>query len=510
MNDLNRRDFLKLAGLFSLSLAMPEFTFRPSIVEPTSSDQNVLIVVFDAMSASNLSLYGYPRETLPQLSRLAKKATVYHHHYAAGPFTTPGTASLLTGMLPWTHRALNHNDTIAKSLIGQNIFNAFAGHHSMAYSHNPLVNTLLKQFLADVDELVPQMHLFLGGDRLLDRLIQNDEDIGTVAWTRAIKQSEAKYSYSLFFSRLYDFFQQGRFDQYSKNFPRGIPSIYEDYYFILEHGVDWLREAMLAAPKPFLGYFHFLPPHRPYKTRADFIGVFENDGYRAPEKPEHYFAVDRNVGRVADIRTRYDEYLLYVDAEFTRLYTFMEQNGLLENTWLVFTSDHGEMFERGIVGHLTPVMYQPVTKVPLLIFAPGQLTRQDITENTSAIDLLPTLLAVTGQDIPDWAEGGVLPPFSATPLKADRQIVCLRGKGIEEDQPINKGSAMLVKGRYKLVYIFGYPYDLENGESVELYDLEADPEELTNLYPTQKTLGDSLLAELLASRDNADRRYLGG
>jgi arylsulfatase A-like enzyme len=212
---------------------------------------------------------------------------------------------------------------------------------------------------------------------------------------------------------------------------------------------------------------------------------------------------------VADIRTRYDEYLLYVDAEFARLYKFMEQNGLLENTWLVLTSDHGEMFERGIVGHLTPAMYQPVTQIPLLIFAPGQIARQDIIDNTSAIDLLPTLLAITGHDILDWAEGSMLPPFADTNLKSDRQIFCVRGKGIQEDQPLHKGSAMMVKGRYKLVYIFGYPNDFENGESVELYDLENDPEELTNLYSTQKTLGDSLLNELRASRDNADRKYLG-
>ena len=510
MDHLNRRDFLKLAGLFSLSLTMPNFIFKPSIVKPTSNGQNVLIVVFDAMSASNLSLYGYPRETMPNLSRLAKKATVYHHHYAAGPFTTPGTASLLTGTLPWTHRALNHNDTIVKSLVGRSIFNAFAGHHRMAYSHNPLVNTLLKQFFSDVDDLIPQMRLFLGGDRLLNRLIQNDEDIGNLAWTRAFKQSEEKYSYSLFFSRLYDSFQTGSFEQYSKDFPRGIPNIYGDYYYILDHGVDWLQGAMLAAPKPFLGYFHFLPPHHPYRTRADFIGAFANDGYRAPKKPEHYFAPKRTEGRVANMRTRYDEYLLYVDAEFSRLYTFMEQKGLLENTWLVFTSDHGEMFERGIVAHLSPVMYQPVVHIPLLIFAPGQIARQDIIDNTSAIDLLPTLLAVTGQDIPDWAEGNVLPPFAATPVKADRQIVCLRGKGVKKDQLLDKGSAMLVRGRYKLVYIFGYPNDLENGESVELYDLEADPEELNNLYPEEKKLGDDLLAELLASRDKADQRYFGG
>ena len=510
MSDLNRRDFLKLAGLLSLNLATPEFMVRPNIIEPSSNGQNVLIVVFDAMSASNLPLYGYPRETMPHLSRLAEKATVYHNHYTAGPFTTPGTASLLTGMLPWTHRALSYNDTIAKNLIHQNIFNAFAGYHSMAYSHNPLANILLKQCKADIDDLIPQLSLFLGGDRLIDWLFQNDEDIGSVAWTRAIKQTETGYSYSLFFPRLYEFFQRGRFDQYKKDFPRGLPTIYEDNYFILEHGVNWLEEAVRAAPSPFLGYFHFFPPHYPYRTRVDFVGAFENDGFRPPEKPTSTFAQRRNVGRVANARTRYDEYLLYVDSEFNRLYEFIEQTGLLENTWLVFTSDHGELFERGIVGHQTMAMYQSGVQVPLLIFAPGQTTRQDITDNTSSIDLLPTLLSVTGQDIPNWVEGRVLPPFATTPLQADRQIVCLRGKGFKKNQPFIKGSTMLVNGRYKLVYVFGFPNDLKNGESIELYDLEADPGELNNLYPAQKALGDSLLAELRSGLENADRKYLEG
>jgi arylsulfatase A-like enzyme len=509
MSDFNRRDFLKLAGLFSLSLATPNFTFRPSFTQSSSNGQNVLIVVFDAMSAHNLALYGYARETMPHLSKLAEKATVYHQHYAAGPFTTPGTASLLTGTLPWTHRALNHNDTIREDLVRRNIFNAFPGHHSFAYSHNPLANTLLKQQLADIENLIPMLQLYLSGESFVDQLLQNDEDIGGVAWTRAIKTSEEGFSYSLFLSRLYESIRKGRFNQYLKDFPRGIPNIYGDDYFILEHGIDGLQEALQTTPTPFLGYFHFLPPHRPYWTRSDFIDVFKNDGYQPPKKPEHYFALERNEGKVASTRTRYDEFLLYVDSEFARLHAFMEQNGLLENTWLVFTSDHGELFERGIIGHQTPVMYQAGVQVPLLIFPPGQTERRDIMDNTSAIDLLPTLLSVTGQTIPDWAEGSVLPPFASTPLNKERPIVCLRGRGVEKGQALHQGSAMLIKGRYKLTYIFDDSYDFENGESVELFDLENDPGELNDLYPTQKELGDSLLAELITSRDHADRRYLG-
>lgn len=98
--NITRRDFLKLAGLLPLSIALP------SVSQSTETDkQNVIIFVFDALSAHNISLYGYPRKTMPNLVRLAEKAVVYHNHHAGGNFTTPGTASLLTGVLPWSHRA---------------------------------------------------------------------------------------------------------------------------------------------------------------------------------------------------------------------------------------------------------------------------------------------------------------------------------------------------------------------------------------------------------------------
>ena len=51
-------------------------------------------------------MYGYPRQTMPNVEQFAKNAIVYHRHYSAGTFTVPGTASLLTGLHPWSHRAL--------------------------------------------------------------------------------------------------------------------------------------------------------------------------------------------------------------------------------------------------------------------------------------------------------------------------------------------------------------------------------------------------------------------
>ena len=97
MPDFNRRDFLKLAGMLPLGLAAPQLDRSLGL---QSDKKNVIIIVFDAFSAYNISLYGYGRETTPNITRLAERATVYHNHYAGSNFTTPGTASLLTGTYP--------------------------------------------------------------------------------------------------------------------------------------------------------------------------------------------------------------------------------------------------------------------------------------------------------------------------------------------------------------------------------------------------------------------------
>src|SRR5512147_930785 len=119
---ISRRDFLRLAGVLPMSLAAPRWTRRLSAA---AGGQNVMMIVFDALSAYHLSLHGYQRETMPNLSRLADRAIVYHNHYAASSFTTPGTASLLTGTLPWTHRAIRGGARVAARLASHNIFAAF-------------------------------------------------------------------------------------------------------------------------------------------------------------------------------------------------------------------------------------------------------------------------------------------------------------------------------------------------------------------------------------------------
>src|SRR5215207_9409179 len=106
---LTRREFLKLISLVPVGiysqpvrkLAQAGTPNAPALAPGAS----VIIIVYDAWSQRHVSLYDYPRPTMPNLEKFAEKATVYHNHYAPGTYTITGASSIMTGLHPWTHRA---------------------------------------------------------------------------------------------------------------------------------------------------------------------------------------------------------------------------------------------------------------------------------------------------------------------------------------------------------------------------------------------------------------------
>ena len=425
---LTRRELLKLAGLLPLAYAVPTLFLEPDR-EPQDSDApNIIIIVFDALTARNMSLFGYPRETTPNLIRLSEKATVFHNHYAGGNFTFPGTASLLTGTYPWTNRAFSRQSGIDKSFANKNIFQSFNQHYRLCYSHNTLAQKLLKRFRSNIDHFKDQQALYLNQDVVVGKIFANDEDIASVAWSQGMIKEGNQSSYSLFLSHSYENNRQELLEQYTNLFPRGIPNIRNDNFFLLEDAIDWTQNIIKQVPEPFLSYIHYLPPHAPYFTRKEFIDVFANDKYMPIEKPPHTFSQGKSHGELKEERRWYDEFVLLVDAEFERLYKNLEKNGILENSWLVVTSDHGEMFERGISQHFHETFHQPAVQIPLLIFEPGQQSRKDIFTPTSAVDIFPTLLHLSDKEIPDWCEGKILPPYSDNQSENERSVFALEAK----------------------------------------------------------------------------------
>ena len=141
---LSRRDFLKFLGLSSGYIS---FQPLPKLFSTYTQDTpHIVVLVFDAWSANHVSLYGYQRETMPNLDRFSQSATIYHRHYSAGSFTTSGTASLLTGLYPWTHRAISLGGSILPKHEQKQIFNVFDTTHStIGYSQNVYADILLHQ-----------------------------------------------------------------------------------------------------------------------------------------------------------------------------------------------------------------------------------------------------------------------------------------------------------------------------------------------------------------------------
>ena len=191
------------------------------------------------------------------------------------------------------------------------------------------------------------------------------------------------------------------------------------------------------------------------------------------------------------------------------MFNYLETSGLLDNTWVVVTSDHGEMFERGISGHSTNALYQPLIRIPLLVFEPGRKTGMDVHIPTSAVDLLPTLSYVTGQKIPEWTEGMVLPPYAPISQDVDRSIYVLQAQENGQYVAIDKATLILVKGRYKLIYFIGDKKikDIGLDELVRLFDIESDPEELNDLYLSHKEIAAEMLAEVKSKLSKVNKPY---
>ena len=224
-----------------------------------AGQKNVLVIVFDAFSAYHISLHGYGRKTTPNIDKLAERAVVYHNHFASANFSTPGTASLLTGVLPWKHRAIKFYGKVRDGFVKKNMFSAFDDTYRIAYSHNPLVTTLLDQFTSDLNDYIPLDQLLITSDGLVDNLFKRDSDAATIAWSRVMKNGEAGFSYSLLLWSLYSEYQKSRVRDSASLFPLGLPAIRYDNYFTLEQAVDWLGAQVEKIPQPFLGYFHFMP-----------------------------------------------------------------------------------------------------------------------------------------------------------------------------------------------------------------------------------------------------------
>ena len=515
MANLTRREFLlSLAAVPFLNLRLPQL-MTPGLGQARQGDPNLpnfIIMVYDAFSARHLPWSGYPRDTTPNIARLAERATVFHRHTAGGNYTSPATATLLTGLLPWLHRSIHMYGHALDSVKSVNLFSQLPEtYQTVAYTQNALASAVLHHFREKIDELKPRRELTLSDGLFSDVLFPNDYPTSIHAERLLQGVSLTSPPFTAALNRLYRQTKNERLsDQYIDQFPRGLPgghphALYA--HFVLENVHDWLTEQAITATNPFAYYVHLLPPHGPYKTRHEFIDIFA-DGWEPPVKETSLWSEGRTQDQLNYQRQTYDEFISYVDAEFARLFDMLERNGTLDNTYIILTSDHGELFERGISGHSTNALYDPVVNIPLVIWKPGQTERVDVFERTSAADIVPTLLHLSGKTAPELVEGTILPTFGGdAQAAADRAVYAVEAKTNSKFAPLTIGTLAMYKGPYKLIHYMGYEQVPSPGGLYELYNLEDDPEEMENRYEIDRGVADEMTAQLQERLTEVNRTF---
>ena len=503
MSKISRRSFLKMVGGAAPAIFFPQVASlaENALMKSAASKPNVIILLFDAMSARNLSVYGYPRPTTPNLERFAERSTVYHSHAAGGNFTIPATSSLLTGTYPWTHRAINHRGMVHQNMVDKNVFRAVGtDYQRLAFPQNVWADLIVSQFANDIDTLLPS-GLYGSVDYLKGELLQNDKNMAIRSLDDFVfKEHELA---SLFLAPLLSAMYFRDAARLSKEgYPRGVPNN-ENYplYFRLEDLFDGLATLVPDLQSTF-AYIHLYPPHAPYRAASKFDRQFI-DNFHPLRKEVHRLSSHSSNSRLESARRFYDEYVASIDWEIGNLFDTFEKEGVFENSYVIVTADHGEMFERGEVAHTTPLLYAPVTNIPLLISSPGQTTRHDVYAPTNAVDVLPTVAHLTGNPIPDWTEGVLLPGLGGVE-DFERSTFSVEAKKVSSFGPLSTATVSMYKGTHKLIYYTGY----EAKDSFELYDLENDSEELEDLFPAQPVIAKKLKEELLDKLSDVNKPYL--
>lgn len=494
-NKISRRDFIKLLSLIPASISVKPLA---NLALPSSNIQpHIIILVYDAWAARNTSLYGYSRETMPNLERFAQKSLVYHRHYSAGNFTVPGTASLLTGVYPWKHRALSLGGRIKHEFQEKQIFNVFSKNYTtVGYAQNKYADLFLYQSENGLKNHISN-HQFNLNRRLVYDLpiFKNDPYLAFSSFDDNIFQKGLGFDGSLFFGPL---FRSMTLRQRLLNQINNSGKFYDDLLpdsteqFLLSNVIDGAIGILKELKEPSLVYLHFFPPHDPYRPTNEYKEYFSKSPETLVKKPIHILSEEKNNYGLLKARNQtYDEYLASWDSEAARLYQYIEQSGLRNNSYIFLTSDHGEMFERGELSHMTPLLNQPVVHIPLIVSKPGLDNRIDIHTTTSAVDLLPTIANIAGFSKPEWADGEILPEVESQ-YQPNRSVFSLEAKKNAAFAPLKDYSISLTKNNKRLMH---YQYGTER--ILEFYDLDTDPEETIDLYSSSPAASLEMESELL-------------
>jgi arylsulfatase A-like enzyme len=423
-------------GLLMVLLLLTSHEYAPAIAQSShEKPPNVLLVVMDAVRADHLSCYGYHRQTSPNLDRFSEESTLYEDCITAAPWTLPSMASIFTGQFPRDHGVHSENlklsggkPTLA-SILGKN------GYRTVGFSNNA--------WLGDVSGLNSGFHEFFEVWRGLGESEPDDGAEITNEWISDWLDSSAEQSLPFFMFILY----------FEPHFPYAPPPPFNTQFLS--------RDADNSQVQSIRRWKH--PREVGYVLKAPGMEV----------SPEEF--------RI--LTTQYDGEIAYLDTQLGVLFEMLRSRGLLDNTLVIVTSDHGEhLGEHEFMDHKMTV-YEEVIRVPLIVRYPdGAASGQRISGQVQNTDVFQTILSLAG------VEG--------SPKKA-RSLPTVSGKGHEytftefarpsifldvmktsfpgvDRSRFDRPLKVVRSDAHKLIWA-------SDGRN-EFYNLKDDPSELKNLY----------------------------
>ncbi|MBI3928069.1 MAG: sulfatase [Armatimonadetes bacterium] len=423
---------------------------RPAPAARPGAAPNVILVTVDALAAGNMSLYGYARETTPNLDALGRESIVFERFFANSNSTLTALPCFL-GYYPTAGPAAGPN--LPQVLAERGYPNrCFIGHWPADFFGMP----------GFADSVAVRSFMARPLYRLLRRVYTTDQ----LVWLAALGSEEWEY-----------------YNPY-------VPRAYDDVHWTYEHfPPDVALETALAYleehPTGTFLWVHLWQPHYPYLPDAPFDRTFGEVVLRPeplinqpyPPQDEEY------VSQV--LRTRYDQNVRSLDEHLGRFLGELRRRGFYDRSVLAVSSDHGQSFERGYVGHHSWILTEPVTRVPLILHLPSQ-AQMAVRVKTfgQQLDLAPTLLSMFGIPVPPAMLGESLLPYLHDPEQSSRRFkVSLSYTAVHKDQ----GQIAVYQYPYKLVYL------AEDRDSYLLFDLSQDPEARRDISAQQPEVARRIL-----------------
>lgn len=439
----------------------------------STSPRNVLLITVDQWSASALGCEGHPAILTPTLDSLAAAGTRYSNAYSECPVCIPARRTWHTGQHPREHGVLinravplGETPTLAQSFRDQ-------GYQACA---------------------VGKMHVHPARDRagFDDTILDEEGRIGP-----------GLDDYELHLG------DQGLPGQ---RFAGGMCNndyLWRPWHLAEElHPTTWTARQMARVirrrdpTKPSFWYCSFSCPHPPLTPLSDYLALYDDSDIPLPVAGEWADAPEideREAARLRSLRRAYYAVCTHIDHQIRVVIGTLREAGLLNDTVICFTADHGE--ELGTHGRWGKCWYSEAsTRVPFLLLGAVDDERigVDVVDDrlVGGEDLMPTLLAAAGLDVPEHCTG--------QPAFGDQRREQLYGCfGAPDQRPIDRPiQRMLRHAQHKLIW---QPV----GNHWQLIDLSEDPHELHNraddaaLADVRADLTARLLSELPASEQTA-------